>query len=374
MIAEPIPPPPESQTTTVHRPSFRNDLQYADELVAAGVTTETWLRNEAWVAKFRLYVQINCPEMRNSGIPAAAASIQVVLAFLAYVHVQNPRAQSRVVAAKRAVNLIRALSSCEPIDDYYSVKMLSKAVAKVLSAPTGQSNAMPIIFLVQIVKKWGGSLIWWHRQVALMALLSMCALARGAGIRSCTRKGVSWIRANGTTYRGSEKPVRHCTSKECTISNCVRGFLLLLPYRKNRQAQPTWIPVAERSATKLLANHLSWLKGVGAKSDSLFIARKFSKKEGINMFLPNLGPNSCMSVQSFRKLLRTALVQCCNITPAQASNFGTHSFRIAAIELLRKNGVSAELRQQMGDWMSSKVALRYLQLDAAAQFEILEQI
>ena len=55
-----------------------------------------------------------------------------------------------------------------------------------------------------------------------------------------------------------------------------------------------------------------------------------------------------MSVNVFRKLICMALVECCGLTPEQTKEFGTHSLRIGAIELLRQKGVPANIRQQLG--------------------------
>jgi hypothetical protein len=132
--------------------------------------------------------------------------------------------------------------------------------------------------------------------------------------------------------------------------------------------------VAEKSAINLLADHLSWLSSVGSKSPAMFLARRIARWHGKRVYLPNTSPFSTMSPNSFRTLIRLAMTECCNFSAAQAKEFGTHSCRLAAMELMRKNGVPAELRQQMGDWMSEQVALRYLQLDTNAQFNIIEHI
>ena len=75
-----------------------------------------------------------------------------------------------------------------------------------------------------------------------------------------------------------------------------------------------------------------------------------------------------------RKLIRLALVECCGLSTQQASHFGTHSLRIGAMEILRSKGVPAELRQQLGGWISAVSALGYLQLPVTAQFNILGKI
>jgi hypothetical protein len=81
-----------------------------------------------------------------------------------------------------------------------------------------------------------------------------------------------------------------------------------------------------------------------------------------------------MSVTAFRKFIRLALVECCELSPDQAKQFGTHSLRIGAVELLRHKGVPANIRQQLGGWMSASSAIGYLQLPVGAQFNLLRRV
>ena len=78
-----------------------------------------------------------------------------------------------------------------------------------------------------------------------------------------------------------------------------------------------------------------------------------------------------MSTDTLRALLRRALVECCGLTHEQAAEFDTNSPRIGVMEELMKCGVPDELRQQLGNWMSERVALSYLQLNPLAKFDIL---
>ena len=84
-----------------------------------------------------------------------------------------------------------------------------------------------------------------------------------------------------------------------------------------------------------------------------------------------MSPVVRMDVGSVRALLRQAISECCDIPAHFAAEYGTHRPRLGAVELLRRHNVPAELRQQMGQWMSQSVALRYLQLPAGEQFDVL---
>lgn len=211
--------------------------------------------------------------------------------------------------------------------------------------------------------------------ISLMVVIMTCSLARGAGVTSCLRDGLSWVRRDGTQPAVEDNfvPRQCCHNSSCTNAKCVRGFLLLLPFRKNRRNAPSWIPIAEKSAIRMMANHQRWLRTL-PPGQFMFPARRRIRPKapaGPIYFVPNTNPDSRMSTNTLRSLLRRALMECCGLTREQAAEFGTHSPRIGAIEELRKCGVPAELRQQLGDWMSERVALTYLQLNPLAQFDIL---
>ena len=239
-----------------------------------------------------------------------------------------------------------------------------------------QSPAFAAIFARAIVSRWGRSPVWWHRMTALMIVLALCSMARGAEIVSCRREGIAWIRLDGTQIRDDlYNPMDQVGSAGPALFTHVRGFLLLVPSRKNHQSTPTWIPIISAAAVSLLAAHLRWLDAYrGPSGGSLFPARRAAGPRWARTFTPASDSESAMSVDSFRLILRVALTQCCNLSEAQASHFGTHSLRIGAMELLRSRGVPAEIRQQLGGWMSATSALGYLQLPVAAQFGVLRRI
>ena len=299
----------------------------------------------------------------------------IALSFLAHVVRQKPNAQTRVQAARRAINLVRAFAGQPPFDNQLQVRYLVKGAGNAVVRTRRQSPDMLAIFVANIIRKWGFSRIWWERMVALMITIMICTLARGAGVTSCLRDGLSWVRRDGSQPAPQDNfnPRQCCNNALCTNDRCVRGFLLLLPFRKNRRNAPSWIPIAEKSAVRMMANHQKWLRTL-PPGRFMFPARRRIRPRAPNgpiHFVPNTDPNSRMSTDTLRSLLRRALVECCGLTHAQAAEFGTHSPRVGAMEELRKCGVPAELRQQLGDWMSERVALSYLQLNPLAQFDIL---
>ena len=266
------------------------------------------------------------------------------------------------------------MTNVRPAESNVAVQLLAKAARNIIVSAVRQSPAFPIRLVAVSVLSWGKSAIWWKRQTALMILIAVCTFGRGAELCACLRHGVEWVASDGSLIRGPIDMVQRSAGPGFELSEAIRGFLILFPTRKNRQSTPSWIPVAEKSAINLLADHLAWLSAIGSSSTSMFLARRIGRANGARVYRPNTTPSSQISTTTFRSLVRVALTECCNFSPTQAKEFGTHSFRLAAMELMRKNGVPAELRQQMGDWMSERVALRYLQLNTDAQFNIIEHL
>ena len=358
-------------------PVLEQDLKHADVVIAKAMKKGSWSRNKAWALKFAHYARGACPQLvRSLGLRVAVMSNRVTLAFLANVIRHRPKETTSVKAAKRALNFLRSLCGSPPLDDDPNVRLLARAACRSVARTVRQSPGLPIAFLRAIFTAWGSSDVWWQRMIALMALIGMCTVARGAEVVSCLREGLAWVRPDGTQVRSPYfVPVLTAGPLGPDPESRVKGFMILLPSRKNKQASPTWIPVVASAAISLLAVHVAWLDSVrGTCCGSLFPARVSARRAGRRVYVPAPCPNAAMSVDSFRRLLRQAIAQCCNLAPTQAAQFGTHSLRIGAVEYLRSVGVSSELRQQLGGWMSASSALGYLQLPISAQFNILNNI
>ena len=305
----------------------------------------------------------------------ALLSDKMALAFLASVQREQPRAKTRVKAAKRALNLLRALGDTDPLEGNIRVSLLARSAANAVVSTVRKSPPAPLAFIRAITAKWGSAPEWWKRQVTLMILAALCAVARAGGSCECLRHGVAWVRANGTLVHDSRIiPRVFCSTAKCSKATCTRGVLLLIPFRKNKQSTPSWMPIMERNTLRLLSDHLRFLRSAGVKSPHLFVPRRKRVVSGRHIFVPAVDSPTPISPDSLKTLFRQAIVECCGLTPTQASLFGAHSIKNGAIEALRASGVKSETRKQLGDWMSPAVALSYLQLDPSAQFKLLRSI
>ena len=108
-------------------PAVAKDLEFADQLIAKALRKGSWNRNKAWAEKFRSYVLKSCPGLvQKVGLLTVVKSDRVVLAFLARVAKENPRAVTRVDAAKRAINFLRVLVGKKPVNKDPRVNLLAR--------------------------------------------------------------------------------------------------------------------------------------------------------------------------------------------------------------------------------------------------------
>ena len=358
-------------------PQFSADRAYAEELIAQAITSPSWTRNKSWIDKFVAYISRIAAESRTTAdVADAIDDTELILAFLGSVAREQPEAKTRVDAAKRALNFVRAVAELPPLDENINVRLLAKSTRNRKSATVNQSPLLPVSFLHCMMQGWGAADIWWKIQTVLMTFLAFCSLGRGDEVCACLRTGIAWVRQSGALVHDDDfVPGHHCKDKQCRHANCVRGFMILFPSRKNSQSTPAWIPIASAAAVDLMIRHLEWMKRIcplGGKY--MFLPRQAIRSSGKRIYTVPLNPRAGIDVASYRTLLRQCIMESCEISKQLANKYGTHSPRLGAVELLRKHGVPAELRQQMGQWMSQQVALRYLQLSPGEQFDVLHAI
>ena len=359
-------------------PGLENDLEYADQVLIDALSLSTWERNASWAGKFADYVRDNCPSLSSGiSIAPAVARDDAILAFLASVNRRCPGSKTVVKAARRAINALRSLMGLPSLENHMRANLLTKASLMRNVSTVKQSAGIVPMMLAAMINGWGRSRVWWKRQTVLMALLGFVTLARGAGVTSCLGTGVAWVACVGHILPSDPyfKPEVRCDRSGCVHPRCVKGFLNLIPFRKNRQSAPTWIPVAEKNTIELMVKHLQFRRGLNPATTAMFLDRdNVSFVNGTPVYLPLTHSGSGMSTDTFRSLLRMALRECCGLSQELAQQYGTHSLKIGAIELLRSRGVGQELRQQLGGWMSSASALRYLQLTPGIQFDVLKSL
>ena len=165
---------------------------------------------------------------------------------------------------------------------------------------------------------------------ATVLMLAFRALLRAAGVLSVPFKGVSWVVGLDEFLDPPVIPRRHS------------GALLLVPARKTKQHQPSWVPINNKRATRLLAKHIRWRRRHARKNRFLFPSHKVRFRGLERAWIPN--PRNRMSTKSLLGLMRSALVEVCGLSVTQAAKFTMHSLRVGGINYLRQAGVEIGMR------------------------------
>jgi len=330
------------------------------ELMTRGLTGEVWQRMARWLGKFKTFI------MQREGKPLLAdimrariASNALALDFLTAVELED-LGRTRPAAAAGAVEFIRKVMSLPLLSADPRVGILKKAVLR--SHPHIPKGAYPIheIMVLAIADTWGTSKDWWRRMVATIILLTFLALLRGAGILSVPMKGTVWLRGLQEWLDPSVIPVDHT------------GVLLILPKRKSSQDRPSSVPVKAGKATRMLADHLRFVRSMAPANDFLFPARKQVFRGRKRKWVPN--PDNAMSSDSLIKLIRRALCEVCGLSAEQAAAFTIHALRVGGINMYRRLGISTSMRAQMADHASLETSRRYLRLLPAEQIRRLDMM
>ena len=229
---------------------FVGEQSGAAVFITAGLTADSWSRIAVWLTRFFEFIS---SAARRKGLrrptPKLMASNSIALEFLASV-ANECTGHTRVNAALRGVNFARSLLGIPSLLEDPRTPLLLKGVRKMFGKNPKGANPFPEIAVVAIAQKWGRATQWWKRMTALAIFLGFVSLLRGSGLLGIYRRGVTWIVESGELSDPPVIPRRH------------KGVLLLVPIRKTRQLQHTWVTVKGGHVTDMLARHIKWLRSL----------------------------------------------------------------------------------------------------------------
>ena len=325
--------------------------------ITAGLTVGSWARIASWLDKFYGHLQdLATHKGRKCPYPKLMASNGVALEFLGMV-ADEQKGHTRPAAALRGINFARSLLGIPSLLLDPRTPLLLKGVLKYFGKNPKGARPFPDIAVIAIAQAWGRAKEWWKRMVALAIFLGFVSLLRGAGLLGTYRRGVTWLVGEHEVTNPRSPPKRHS------------GILLLVPVRKTRQVQYTWVTVKGGHVTRMLARHVRWLRKQKPRPKYMFPARARGPKRGT--WRPK--GNKRMATSSLLSLVRKALREVCGMTKAQAARFTLHSLRVGGINYYRRLGVPLETRAQLADHLSLPSAIRYQRLPPAEQLQILSR-
>ena len=313
--------------------------------VTAGASESSLKAVASWLRKFLAFLcDLSWVKGKLGPSPKQFADNDNALRFLARV-ADEGKGRTRVAAASRAVDFARRLLGITPLAEDPRTALLKRGVLRSFPHKPRGAVPLPAFMMIAVVGAWSKSKVWWKRAVALAILVSFLALLRLAGTLAIPAAGVTWVM--GRKERLNPK----------RIPRKVSGVLLLVPVRKTRQAQPSWIPIRSKRVHALLRRHIMWHRRRAKRNTFLFPSRKPKFVRGKRVWVPN--PRNRMSGASFLRLMRRAIVQICGLSRTQASMFTLHSLRVGGINYLRQLGVHIGLRAKVASHKSIVTARMY---------------
>ena len=182
---------------------------------------------------------------------------------------------------------------------------------------------------------------------------------------------------------------------------CPEGVMICLPRRKNNQhGVPSYIPVADTEivdakgkACSLVARlrlYITDLTGVTPPDEGFmecpaskgFLFRRVTKVDEYTHYSKRTDevsgsgcrPMSRAAYAGYLSRYRDALVACCRMSRRAADAYGTQSARSGGDTHLFDNGVSSDLRMEIGEWATPLVERGYLRIRVQKKLELMRTV
>ena len=333
----------------------------AVELITVGLDLQAWKRMLSWLCKYKAYmVRSGRQGLTAPGLLTLIADNVIAVNFLASI-AKEDRGRTRPTSAATAVDFLRRVAGLPPISDDPRVRCLKRGVLK--STPHTPKGARPFPeFFVHVVSEvWGSSDLWWQRMVALIIRIAFLTLLRGKGVLSIPSRGCCWIRGAVELMDPEVIPLLDHD-----------GVLLVVPWRKTTQNQPSWVAMRRGRVTELLSHHLHFLRVHAPTNKHMFPARKAVFHNRQRQWVPN--PSSPISHRSATSLLRMALREVCGLSESQAEGYSIHGLRVGGLNYYRRIGVTTSLLADLASHASIHTTRRYLRLLPTEQLQMLDSM
>lgn len=316
-----------------------------------------WKRTLRWISEFEIFAKAMCAESRRT-FRWTSCLADNVLCYLFLVQVANEdKGSTRPVAARRALNRQRKQTKLLSLNDDPRVSALIAGVKNSRPKVKRQMESLDVSDVDAVLEKWGASDLWWKVMVSVMAALGFLTLMRCGEMVRLLRQGVILV-----LRVGREVNLRTCKVLP-TVEQC-NGMLVLVVWRKSKQAANAWLPMSCPRTMALMLAHERFLRSINSTSKYCFPSRR---KTGKNAFgFPNV--TNHMSTSSFVGLLKQALRLVCGVDPEELRLYGGHSLRVGGSNFMRWLGIHEDVHKALGGWAHLVSAKEYMQRSPAEQF------
>ena len=331
----------------------------SDRWIAHARYKGAWKRSLRWVREFQQFAKAMCLDSaRKFNFKECLANEQLFYLFL--VDVANAeKGSTRPVSARRALNRQRRLTHLSSLNDNPHISALIEGVRNAAPKLRKQMESLDICDVDAVVFTWGDSHCWWQRMVALMIGVGFLTLMRCGELVRLLREGVVLVLKSG----GEVNPR---TSAVLPSADLCSGMLLLVSWRKSKQAANAWLPVSCPRTVELMIKHELVLREMLCTSRYCFPARR---KTGRASFDAPKQRNH-MGTSSFVRLMKDAMREVCQVEDAELKLYGGHSLRVGGSNFMRWLKVDEDVHKALGGWAHLVSAKEYMQRSPEEQFQL----
>jgi hypothetical protein len=276
-----------------------------------------------------------------------------------------------VPAAKTMLQTHRALAhpGIRSLDSVKAISMLLASIDKNTISRDHQAPGLRSTHVILILQGWGSSSRWDEVMMAAVIGVGFQSTLRPIEISCIGSRAVWWVLRNG-------KEVRSNFRKQPPPLHSIRGIIMALLPRKNRQGQMSYVPSPAGRVVTAMWKHAFNMNALCPQANFFFPSRMHpagSRKHTYHSkatWVPN--PTNPFSQASIANVaIPTALFHCCNIPKAQSKIFTGYSLRVGGTTHHEEAGTSETVRKNLAEWMSLATARHYLQHSPATQFDLL---
>lgn len=282
------------------------------------------------------------------------------LCYLFLVSVANEdKGSSRPVAARRALSRQRKQAQLLSLNEDPRITALIAGVRNARPKLKKQMESLDVSDVAAVVESWGSSTCWWKMMLAVMVAAGFLTLMRCGELVKLLRQGVFLVLRSGR-----EVNLRTCAVLP-SATQCA-GMMVLVAWRKSKQAANAWLPVSCPRTVSMMISHEKFLRSVGATTKYCFPARRKTGKASFG--LPK--EVNHISTASFVRLMKRALQTECRVEAEELKMYGGHSLRVGGSNFMRWLGISEDVHKALGGWAQLVSAKEYMQRSPTEQFEM----
>ena len=254
-----------------------------------------------------------------------------------------------------------------------AIALLLDAVDKNVISKDHQAPGLSALLHVRmVVDNWSKSPRWDEVMMAAVIGLGFQATLRPIEITFIGSSALWWVLNDGAEVRSN------FASLPPPFAD-IRGVIIALLPRKNRQGQMSHLPSPTGPVVRALHSHATNMHHLCPRADFFFPARMMpphTKKKHTwhtkAKWVPN--PSNPFSQRSISDVaIPTALLYCCGIKRADSSIFTGYSLRVGGTTHHEEVGTAESVRKNLTEWMSLATARHYLQHSPATQFNLLRK-